>query len=294
MNKMLQRVLSLMLVAAFGIAAPLGLWAQEARVQKKEVVKKSSEGADGEAVEVKVEMRDGKRIVWVNGKEVEPKDGKVVIITKDGKERVINIDADQGEGAGVWVSDDGRERDVVIRTRRGDGPSGIFRSRGEDGPLGEPRRFRMRRDGDGEGHDVFFFSDGEGGAFEFDQDRVFMMDDMRRGEEMMMARRMAEEGHAEMMKERMEIARMDRESMVLARKARQAEGEERQKLDAELDALLADIFQRKQAMMQANIDRLNDRLAAERAKVAERERERAQIIEHRKRRLLGQDEASKW
>lgn len=96
------------------------------------------------------------------------------------------------------------------------------------------------------------------------------------------------------MKERVEISRMDMESRRLAHKVRDANGDERTRLEAELDELLDDIYNRKQQIRAEEIERLEKRLAELRDTQQLRRSSRNDIIERRKKELLGERDELDW
>lgn len=96
------------------------------------------------------------------------------------------------------------------------------------------------------------------------------------------------------LQEHTEIARMNAESRRLARRVREAEGEEREQLEHELDDLLDDIFDRKLALRSERMERLEAELAEQRQRYEERQAARDEIIQRRKRELLGEPDVLDW
>ncbi|MEM6784846.1 MAG: hypothetical protein AAF624_14070 [Bacteroidota bacterium] len=86
-----------------------------------------------------------------------------------------------------------------------------------------------------------------------------------------------------------EIMTKEMEARNLARQLRSAESGERADLEAQLDALLAELFEMKLIQRRASVERLEEKLAEERAALSQREAARADIIERRKQQLLGED-----
>lgn len=101
-------------------------------------------------------------------------------------------------------------------------------------------------------------------------------------------------GFGESMKGRSEVMKMERESRRLARQARQAEGDERDRLEAELEQHLQQIFERKQALREEEIDRMREALDKALDAHNERSSNRAEIIERRLRQLLGKEDKYDW
>ena len=91
-----------------------------------------------------------------------------------------------------------------------------------------------------------------------------------------------------------EMAEKERESRDLARRAREATGSERAQLERELEALLSDIFEMKLEVRRERVERLQDRLVEQQEALAERENDRAEIVERRKAELLGQNSRYDW
>lgn len=140
-----------------------------------------------------------------------------------------------------------------------------------------------------------FFFDGDNGRFEFDEmfgdrlhalrDNLTVLDDF--GGQL-------ERGLAGSMRESSEIARMDMESRRLARQVRNAEGAERERLEGELEELLAEIFEKKQALRAQRIERLQDELDKLETDQRQRTSARQEIIERRLRELLGERDVYDW
>jgi len=88
-----------------------------------------------------------------------------------------------------------------------------------------------------------------------------------------------------------ETMKMDMASKELAMKIRTAEGDSSE-LEAELDAMLNDIFNEKQDAFLEQVDALREKLAQLEQKVEERESNKADILDRRRKELLGK--SSKW
>ena len=148
--------------------------------------------------------------------------------------------------------------------------------------------YRWRgHDGD---HPFVGFFDGEE---EFDFDFEPFVDAARIGSDL--TRSLAPFGDlSEQMEARREIARLDADARRLARRVRSAEGAERAELEAELDALLNDIFDKKLEARQDRIDRYAEEAEELRQETAERRQRSAEIIDRRKRDLLGEHDPLDW
>ncbi len=90
-----------------------------------------------------------------------------------------------------------------------------------------------------------------------------------------------------------EIMELESEAREIARKASKAEGAERAQLERELSEKLNVIFDKKLEKRRERMTRLEEKLAKERAELAERSRSREAIIDRRKADLLG-DDVLKW
>lgn len=88
-----------------------------------------------------------------------------------------------------------------------------------------------------------------------------------------------------------ETMKMDMASRELAMKIRTMDGDTAE-LEAELDKMLDDIFAEKQAGYMEQVDALREKLATLEQKVHERESNKAEIVDRRKKELLGK--ANKW
>lgn len=86
-----------------------------------------------------------------------------------------------------------------------------------------------------------------------------------------------------------EIMKKEQESRSLARRVRNAEGNERAELERELDALLSEIFEAKLESRRERITELQEKLDEQQSALQERLGRRAEIIERRKAELLGED-----
>ena len=95
-------------------------------------------------------------------------------------------------------------------------------------------------------------------------------------------------------KERSEVMQMEMESRRLAQRARRAEGEERTRLEDELAEKLQEIFDRKQALREEQIDRLREELDEALDKHNDRSGNRNEIIDRRMRQLLGKEDKYDW
>ena len=91
-----------------------------------------------------------------------------------------------------------------------------------------------------------------------------------------------------------EIREMERRSRDLARQIRAADDADRPALEAELDALLAEIFDAKQALRAEHMAEMEKRLAELRDEQRQRTQQRREIIERRKRELLGEGDPLRW
>lgn len=88
-----------------------------------------------------------------------------------------------------------------------------------------------------------------------------------------------------------ETMKMDMASRELAMKIRSADGDTAE-LEAELDEMLNDIFNEKQEAFLEQVDELREKLAQLEQKVEERESNKAEILDRRRKELLGK--SSKW
>ena len=200
--------------------------------------------------------------IWVE-------DGKTIVVMGD-EGRRITIRSTDDEGASVFFDSDGRD---FPRFFEGHPRSFRFRS-------GTPRILEFNDDFfDGDDHGVAVLSDYLGGLNNVWVDGFG--DDIR-------------VGVGESMKGRSEVMRMEMESRRLAQRARRAEGEERARLEGELEEKLQEIFERKQTLRQERIDRLRDDLDELLDAHNERDQNRGEIIERRLNELLGKTSKYDW
>lgn len=221
-----------------------------------------------------VEIKDGK--VFLNGKEVaEIEDADApVVFKRSGKEM----------GGQLWSLDEDR--------------------------FGRANGFVLRSDDDAEGFRVrsmpraraYGFTSEDGGQVEFFSERDFeeIFDVQDR------ARRQTAEAMAELelaaplmglYSQRVVLGReaveADQRSRELARSIRRGEGDA-QELQAELDALLEQVFDEKQAAQQERVDKLRQQLTELEQRLQQRNADREQIISKRRDQLLGRDSRFDW
>lgn len=90
-----------------------------------------------------------------------------------------------------------------------------------------------------------------------------------------------------------EAVEADQRSRELARSIRRGEGNT-QEMQAELDALLEQVFDEKQASQQERIDQLRQQLTDLEQRLQQRSADREQIISKRRDQLLGRDSRFDW
>jgi DNA anti-recombination protein RmuC len=91
-----------------------------------------------------------------------------------------------------------------------------------------------------------------------------------------------------------ELRGMEQDARDLARRARQAEGKQREQLESELDDILSEIFEHKNEERRESIASMEERLEEMRDRQAKREAAQTEIIEQRKRELLGEENYLEW
>ena len=185
--------------------------------------------------------------------------------------------------------------------------------------VGDEGRQIIIRSADDEGHRFFFDSDDYSRIFDWDgnvrlrghrprvmefrgnllddNEHVGVLSDYLDGLGSVWVDRFGDDSQvrlAESMKGRSEVMRMEMESRRLAQQARRAEGEERTRLEAELDEKLQEIFDRKQALREEQIDKLREEMNEALDKHNEREQNRREIIERRLNQLLGKSSRYDW
>lgn len=199
----------------------------------------------------------------------------------------------------VEVDDDGH---VVVDGKRLSDSSVILRVEPEDGEIEvetiEPRsRHRYFRGGpDHEPDRVRFRRGAERPHVFFDDfDVEFDMPHIREVAPLMERFRFEMgDGLRTSMEEHREVAELERESRELAREARDAEGAERNRLEAELRTQLEEIFAKKLELREERVAHLSEKLAEEREKLERRRAARDEMIEQRRRALLGEDDILDW
>ena len=183
----------------------------------------------------------------------------------------------------MWVGDD----DDAFRVGPKGNRFGFFGK--ENGAFLDEFQKRMK---EGMPHAYFFDRDGAG-------ENTFFLEDNLRGLRDGLAVFGDGNGFAwhmdGSMKERAEISKMDMESRRLAMRVRQAEDDaERAELEQELQTLLEDIFERKQALRDEQIAALQKQIDEVAAARQERQQNRQQIIERRLKELLGERDVYDW
>ncbi len=197
----------------------------------------------------------------------------------------------EGDKTIVVMSDEGRK--IIIRRADGDAPSIFFDS--DTGNFsrffeGKPGRWRFRS---GEPRVMEFHGD----LFDEVGDNVTVLSDYLDNLNHVWVGRHGDDFRVELgesMKERSEVMKLEMESRRLAQQARRAEGEERARLEGELEEKLLEIFERKQALQEERIDRLRGDLDELLDKHNERDQNRAEIIERRMNELLGKTSKYDW
>jgi hypothetical protein len=94
----------------------------------------------------------------------------------------------------------------------------------------------------------------------------------------------------ERLEERRDLVRMETEANALARRTREARGEERQRLEAELRSRLDDLLSRRLELERSRVDRLESQASERRERLNYRMENRGEILERRMRDLLGNDD----
>ncbi len=236
-------------------------------------------------------------------KEDENNEERVIVIERkndDGpamkrRHRIRTKKAHPGGDYSVWVDRDDDNVTVIVDGDTLEGDAKIewlseHDMEGHDGPM----HFKMRRPGPGAF--AFHFDDDDFPEVEFDMDDLpfgnMFFRDGDDGEHVFslngdMGRFMRWNHNAEVMK-------MESKARKLARKARKAEGAEADEAEAELDALLAEIFAKKQADRQERIEHLEAELAKEKEELQARMQAEQDIIERRKKQLLGKRDRLDW
>jgi hypothetical protein len=99
-------------------------------------------------------------------------------------------------------------------------------------------------------------------------------------------------GVSEETRERMRT--LDRRSRDLAREARAAEGRDRERLERELDGVLAELFDVRADARREEAAHLRDRADALDAGLRERAAQREALLDARRRELLGETDGADW
>lgn len=94
--------------------------------------------------------------------------------------------------------------------------------------------------------------------------------------------------------QRAELTKMEAKARVLGQRVRRAEPDAREALQDELEALLREIFDHKQAMRATEISSMQDKLEEAQQSRKERESNRDEIIERRLNQLLGRSSKYDW
>ncbi|GAB5517804.1 MAG: hypothetical protein RhofKO_00550 [Rhodothermales bacterium] len=246
----------------------------------------AQDGEDENTVVIEVD-EDG--TVTVNGEVVEG-DGTVTIKSKyGGGNETVRVFSRNGNGLSsnfkrIQRSNEGR---LLRRLEREAGQSNgnVYVYRGDDD---EEARSRFERLYSGNGNSFWFSDDDSELTFDVDDDAFPFGVLAGRPNGALFTQQQG------MLKGRMEIMKLEREAMELAQQARRASGDERAQLEADLDAQLDAIFERKMELRQAEIDTLEKRLTEERAAYQKRTAERKRMIERRKKELLGERDDLDW
>lgn len=95
-------------------------------------------------------------------------------------------------------------------------------------------------------------------------------------------------------REHREVAEQEREAREIARRARDAAGSERAELEAELQAKVNEIFDKKMELREEVISDLQEEVQEEREELNRRRELRQEMIDRRMRTLLGEDDLLEW
>jgi len=87
---------------------------------------------------------------------------------------------------------------------------------------------------------------------------------------------------------------LERDCEVMAETCRQTEGEEQQKLKAQLRTTLAQLFEIRQARLKQEVAELERETARMKERLAKREQHQQEIIDKRLRELLGEEDYLEW
>lgn len=257
--------------AARGLAALTLLWGGQL-LSPTAVMAQERENETVESGRVVVEMKDGK--VFVNGKETEVgENGRLVLRTGDGDHIVVVTDED----GPVWYSAVG----VGARAR-----ADAERAR-------EMARMAYRLHAPDRDHNEFVMEfeppDLSGlEDLEFDVDVEGQLDDVfehvdgLRGN--MFRLRMQSE----------ELRELESEIRSKAREIRRAEDDESAALEAELDDLLNQAFELKLQAEQKNLAEMEEHITELQHRIQERETNRHEIMDRRKKELLGRHDDLDW
>ena len=241
----------------------------------------AAQESSDEKVRTTIEIKDGK--VFLNGEEVaELEDADAPVVFKNLRD---------GATGNVWFSGDD---DVEVRNgfmlRRGNA-DGAYRVRTVPGGA---YGFMSRDGGDVEVFDVERFTEN---MRDHQAAQRFNIE--------VMADRLAERvvdiesaphlslysfGTSSMSEEGREA---DRRSRELARKIRQEDGDVAE-LEAELDEVLARVFDEKQNAQQERVDEMRQKLAELEERLAQRQNDRQEIIAKRKNELMGRSSRYDW
>jgi len=193
-----------------------------------------------------------------------------IIIEEDGRVIVNGEEVERG-ASGVLRFDNGGAGVVIVHPER------RARIRASGGPV---RHFRI---------------DGEGAFGEDIVEDIRIMTDKLPLESIPFDRFEPLLGEAAFIaRESAEVIKLEREARELARKARRAEGAEREQLEQELRAKLMETLDAKLEARSERIERLEEHLQEERNILDARRNSREEIVSRRLRELLGEDDLLDW
>lgn len=196
-------------------------------------------------------------------------DGRVVVdgqtLSDNDEPIILRVDPDGGE---IEVETIGPRRHMAVR--RAPGPNG-------------DRVIYRHRD-----NDLHTYLD------DFDFDFGFEMPDISDVAPLLEGLRVEMGPFKESLEEHREVAELEQESRELARSAREAEGDERRRLESDLRTHLNEIFDKKLQIRRDRIAELEERVAEERDQVERRRTAREEIVEKRLRTLMGEDDHLDW
>jgi len=247
-----------------------------------------------------IEVKDGK--LFLNGKEVaELDDADMPILFKrdgEGSGPMWFFNSEKGfvNGSGrAFYSDDGENKFVYSQSPRA---FGFMTKDGEESEwvsgVDADFEFDFEFDGDAGEHVMMFEKMAEGSKLRHELESLELRSGQMNAPDVLHSYSILNDRNDRVFDlYNGNFMKQERETRELAHKIRSTDGDTSD-LEAEMDALLAEVFSAKQDAQQERVDKLREQLAELEERLSQRKDDKADIIAKRKNELLGKTSKYEW